>query len=88
MILNLLVGQAFPSLRTASDDPTATSVQFIDWILGDLVSSRLVAFEQHQDTWAVPSFAIKSGAGPIGTMTKNLEDAFLAFITEPALKGS
>ena len=88
LLLNVLVGQALPSLRRASDDPTTTSFQFIEFVLGDLVSSHLVTFERHQETWAVPAFAIKSGGGPIGKMTKHLGDDFLAFITEPDLRGS
>lgn len=86
MLLNVLVGQALPSLRKTSDDPTATSFQFVELVLGDLVSSHLVAFERHQDTWAVPAFAIKAGGGPISKMTTHLGEEFLAFITEPNLR--
>ena len=83
MLINSLVGQAFPSLRKGSED--GSTFQFTEMILGDLVSSRLVAFEQNQDTWVVPAYAIKAGGGPIGKMTKDLGDDFLAFIAEPVV---
>jgi hypothetical protein len=81
MLINQVVGQAFPSLRKSSED--ASVFQFIEGILSDLVSSHLVAFERNQETWAVPAFAIKAGGGPIGKMTTDLGEAFLAFITAP-----
>jgi hypothetical protein len=66
-----------------SDDRTATSFQFVELILGELVSSQLVALGRHQETWVVPDFAIKAGGGPIGKMTTHLGEEFLAFIAEP-----
>jgi hypothetical protein len=85
LLINTLVAKAFPALRTVSEDPNATSFQFIELILGDLVSSHLVTFERHHETWAVPSFAIKPGGGPVGKMTKHFGEDFLAFIAAPDL---
>jgi hypothetical protein len=84
LMINTLIGEALPTLRKASDDPTATSFQFVEAVLGDLVSAQLVRFERHQETWAVPAFAIKAGGG-LGKMTTHLGEEFLAFITEPDL---
>ena len=87
MLINTLVGQAFPALRTVSEyDPAATSFQFIEFVLADLASSQLVRFERNLETWVVPAFAIKPGGGPVGKMTTRFGDDFLAFISDPDLK--
>jgi hypothetical protein len=88
MLLNVLIGQAFPSPRKAPNDPTSTSFQFVELVLGDLVPAHLVALERHQETWAVPAFAIKPGGGAIGKMANHLGEDFLTFITEPDFQNS
>ena len=84
-LVNQLVARAFPELSNYSADSESSSFQFLELILGDLNAAQLVAFERHQDTWAVPAYAIPPGGGPIQKMTKQLGDDFLAFIAEPEI---
>jgi len=86
MLVNDLVANGLPLLRKSPPgDQTATSFQYIEMILGELVSLRLVSLERVQETWAIPAFAIKSMGGQVGKMTTHLGDDLLAFITEPDL---
>lgn len=85
VLINALVTQALPTLGQTSNDPKAASFQHTELVLGELVSSCLVAFQRYQDTWVVPAFAIRPDGGPIGKMTTQLGEDFLAFITEPNL---
>ncbi|MBZ5635395.1 MAG: hypothetical protein LAO55_19905 [Acidobacteriia bacterium] len=86
MLVNDLVARGLPHLRrTSPGDQTSTSFQYIEMILGELVSLRLVSLERLQETWAIPAFAIKPVGGPVGKMTTHLGEEFLAFITEPDL---
>ena len=80
MLVATVIQELFPSLLKGSAN--AASFQFISLPLEDLVSCRLVAFERNQDTWVVPAYAVKSGGGPIGKMTTDLGEKFLAFISE------
>lgn len=59
-----------PDSVNCLDYGVSSSFQFIELVLGDLVSARVVAFERHQETWAVPAYAIPPGGGPIRKMTK------------------
>jgi len=82
LLVNNLICDAMPSLRISStEERTATSFQFIELILGDLVSARLVALERLNDTWAVPAFSSRPGGAPVQKMATHLGEDFLAFIT-------
>jgi hypothetical protein len=87
LLVNDLVAKGLPLLRKSpTGRGTSTSFQFIEMILGELVGLRLLTLERHQETWAVPAFAIKPSGGPIGKMTTHLGEDFLAFIAEPDLE--
>ncbi len=86
LLVNDLIAMGLPLLRkTPQEGQTSTSFQFVELILGELVSLRLVSLARSQETWAIPDFAIKPGGRPVGKMTTHLGEDFLAFITAPDL---
>lgn len=84
LLVNNLICEAMPRLRARlPGDHESTPFQFIELTLGELVSTRLVALERLNDTWAVPAFSSRPGGAPVQKMTTALGDALLTFITEP-----
>jgi hypothetical protein len=88
LLVNNFVADAVPSLRTSSfpKERESTPFQFLELILRDLVSNRLVTVEPLNDTWAVPAFSPRQGGAPIQNMATHLGEDFLAFITESDLE--
>jgi len=79
-----VVRDAMPALaaqvKSPSEQHTAASFQFIELILQELVSAKLVTLERVNETWAVPKFDQKPTPSPIRQLTTHLGDDFLAFI--------
>jgi hypothetical protein len=76
-----LVYDAMPELRgqaqSPSPDRTAASFQFIDFILDDLVSAKLIALERLSGSWAVPKFDRNPVPSLVNPMITHLgEDLF------------
>jgi hypothetical protein len=84
LMVNSLVTMGLPYLQKQSrEDQSSTAFQYLEMILTEIEALHLARFERHQQTWAVPSFAIQPGGGPVGKMTTHLGEDFLAFIAEP-----
>jgi hypothetical protein len=82
-----LVCDAMPTLpqqlKSKSDERSAAPFQFVQQILDELVSARLITLERHQETWAVPKFDQRPTPSPIRPLTTHLGHDVLAFITAP-----
>ncbi len=85
-----LIKDAMPQLvehgKSASVQRTAAAYQFIELILEDLVSAKLIALERHQETWAVPKFNNNRQPTPVQPLITHLGEDFLSFITGPEAK--
>jgi hypothetical protein len=87
-LVNNFIAEAIPALRKAAsgEERSSTSFQFIELVLRDLVSNRLVTLEALNDTWAVPAFNSRQGGAPIQNMATHLGEDFLAFITQAKIE--
>lgn len=82
-----LVQDAMPqlihSLQSTIAQRTAAPYQFIELVLQDLVSAKLIALERHKETWAVPKFDANRQPTPVRPLITHLGEEFLSFISEP-----
>jgi hypothetical protein len=87
LLAHQLVCNAMPELRdqtqSPSQDRTAASFQFIELILRELVSAKLIALEPLNETWAVPKFDQNPATSPVKPLTTHLGEDFLAFVAGP-----
>ena len=86
-----LIEDAMPRCSSNTANPasvqrTAAAYQFIELILEDLVSAKLIALERHQETWAVPKFNNNRQPTPVQPLITHLGEDFLSFITGPEAK--
>jgi hypothetical protein len=83
-----LIEIAMPALlsRSSPEERESTSFLFMELVLRDLVSNRLVMLQPLNDTWAVPAFSSRQGGAPVQKMATHLGEDFLAFITESDLE--
>jgi hypothetical protein len=81
-----LVRDAMPQLvhrvQSTTAQRTAAPYQFIELVLQDLVSAKLITLERHKETWAVPKFNRDSRPTPLQPLITHLGEDFLSFITE------
>jgi hypothetical protein len=69
LLVNNPIQEAMPRLRTIlPEDHEATAFQFIELILGDLFSTRLVTLDRLNDTWGVPAFSSRPGGTSVQKM--------------------
>lgn len=87
LLVYQLVCEAMPALsqdvKSQSGDRTAASFQFVELVLQDLVSAKLITLERLNETWAVPKFDQNPMPSPVRQLTTHLGDDFLAFIAGP-----
>jgi len=85
-----LIRGAMPKLVEAAKstfaDRTAAAFQFIELVLRDLVSAKLIALDPLNETWSVPKFNGDPRPTPVKPLITHLGEDFLSFITEPDAK--
>ena len=70
-------------VKSTSADRTYASFQFIELILADLVSAKLIHLERVNETWSIPKFDQNPVPSPVKQLATHLGEDFLAFIAEP-----
>jgi hypothetical protein len=85
-----LVCAALPELHQELQSPsearTAAAFQMFEVLFDDLTSAKLIRLQRVKDNeaWVIPRFSTQPPPYPVNTVTTDLGNDFLAFITEPS----